>query len=81
MQHRGLTSLVSSDNVETDQYVSVDVVTNVAQAGHEGDWTDDMNMIKSQENSSVLPPRDASEIDVLAPELQPSFNLAAYVNK
>lgn len=81
---RGVSSPVPSDNVkQMDQHVSVEVVKDASSVSYEeGDWTDEMDWIKSQESKSVLaPPRDASEIDVLAPEIRPSFNLAAYVNK
>lgn len=84
MQLRSLSFLVSSDNLEeNDQHVSVEVVKDASVVSYEeGDWTDEMNLIRSQENKSVLiPPSDASEMEVFAPELRPSFNLAAYVNK
>lgn len=46
------------------------------------DWTTEMKWITSQESRDVLlPPKDSSDIDVLSPELRPSFNLAAYVNR
>lgn len=83
-QLRGLSSPVPSDNVEeVNQDVAVEVVKDASPVSYEeGDWTDEMDWIKSQESKSVLaPPRDASEIDVLAPDIRPSFNLAAYVNK
>lgn len=83
MQLRNLNSPVPSNNVETDQYLPDDVSKDASLVScEEEDWTDEMNLIMSQESKSVLiPPNDVSEIDVLAPELRPSFNLAAYVNK
>lgn len=84
MQLRSLSFLASSQNLdEKDQHVSVEVVKDASMVSYEeGDWTDEMKLIRSQESKSVLiPPSDASELEVFAPELRPSFNLAAYVNK
>lgn len=62
---------------------SLEVVEDVPQARYEEEnWMDEIEWIKSQETESVLlPPKDVADIDVLGPELRPSFNLAAYVNK
>lgn len=84
MQLRNMSCSVVSDNAgEINEHPSIEVVKNTSPVSYvEGDWTDEMNFIKSKEKKSVLiPPSDGAEIDVLAPELRPSFNLAAYVNK
>ncbi|KAG0717104.1 Transcription termination factor 3, mitochondrial [Chionoecetes opilio] len=62
---------------------SVEVVKDVPQVIYEEEnWIDEIQWTRSQKSESVLlPPSDVSDIDVLAPELRPSFNLAAYVNK
>ncbi|XP_063844168.1 transcription termination factor 3, mitochondrial-like [Scylla paramamosain] len=84
MHLRALTCPAPGDALdEKGDQVSVEVVEDVLPVRlEEGDWTDEMQWIRSQENNSVLlPPKDVSDIDVLAPELRPTFNLAAYVNK
>lgn len=85
LQLRALTCPAPGDglSVTGEDKVSVEVVEDVPTVRlDEGDWTQEMQWVKSQENSSVLlPPQDVSDIDVLAPELRPTFNLAAYVNK
>lgn len=88
MPLRTLTSAAPSDalgvkTVKEEGEVSVKVVEDALPAKfEEGDWTDEMQWVKSQESKSVLlPPKDVSDIDILAPELRPTFNLAAYVNK
>ncbi|XP_045122400.1 transcription termination factor 3, mitochondrial-like [Portunus trituberculatus] len=85
MSLRTLTSPAPGDalGVKGESEVSVAVVEDVSPAKlEEGEWINEMQWVKSQESNSVLlPPKDVSDIDVLAPELRPTFNLAAYVNK
>ncbi|XP_076037453.1 mitochondrial transcription termination factor 3 [Oratosquilla oratoria] len=50
--------------------------------GPEGDWSSEMAWIMEQEDRNPLaPPKFMEDIDDVAPELRPTFNLAAYVNK
>ncbi|XP_042213385.1 transcription termination factor 3, mitochondrial-like isoform X2 [Homarus americanus] len=55
---------------------------DIPVSDEDGDWTSEMRWITSQESRDVLfPAKDVSEIDALSPELRPSFNIAAYVNR
>ena len=85
MHIRALSYPAPGDNLpeKTEDKPSIEIVEEVSLASHEeDDWTKEMQWIRSQEIESVLlPPKDISDIDVLAPELRPSFNLAAYVNQ
>lgn len=68
-------SRVHSSNIVT-------IVDNVVVSEHDSDWTKEMEWVVDHETRNVLtPPTDTAEVDVLAPELRPTFNLAAYVNK
>lgn len=82
---RGLSSLATGNALgdKDELNTSLEVVEDVPPARYEEvNWADEMKLIKSQESGSVLlPPKDVADIDVLAPELRPSFNLAAYINK
>ncbi|KAK3892633.1 hypothetical protein Pcinc_003522 [Petrolisthes cinctipes] len=68
--------------------VAVSIVPDVVLSsgggggGGDGDWRSEMEWVLSQETSDVLTPaKDITQVDALAPELRPTFNLAAYVNK
>lgn len=67
---------------EYSELIDESELSGLPVSDKEGDWTTELEWVKSRETRNVLlPPKDVSDIDVLAPELLPSFNFAAYVNK
>ncbi|XP_045601353.2 transcription termination factor 3, mitochondrial [Procambarus clarkii] len=83
-------SIVITNNDARTLMIQDDVCDSLASgqegslpmSGEEGNWSSEMKWIMSQETKDVLcPPKDLSDIDGLTPDVRPSFNFAAYVNK
>lgn len=76
-----LPQVKNKDGLVANSSNNITTVENVVVSERDDDWTREMKWVVDHETRNVLTLPMDKEVDVLAPQLRPTFNLAAYVNK
>lgn len=77
-----LPQVQNKDGLVVGSSNTITTLDNEVVSEHDDDWTREMEWVVGHETRNVLtPPMDTAEVDVLAPQLRPTFNLASYVNR